>query len=253
MRISSFRQASVDWGYFWVFFGHDCRYRFYFHTLIAQLECYLRSHSFQLVRATVLGNLFGYRGKYRGPRLNCGTADAFRRSPEFVQSEVSIPGSHSYIVAVLEPTIFATLAIGTPAFSIHEIGRAGKAIFAAESGSPFKIRAALSFPGFLNTAVCLCGEYIPSGPVTLRREDIVLCLALREVSCPEARAAIAHWFSGMIRPVLEAVLSSPQRRQRFSKSTLPIAVSESPKPCACLDSQHDKGNKRARARLSASL
>ena len=48
----------------------------------------------------------------------------------------------------------------------------------------------------------------------------MLRLALREVSAQKPRAAIARWFRGTIRPVPDAVLSLPQRKQRFSKSTL---------------------------------
>jgi len=61
------------------------------------------------------------------------------------------------IVAVLHPAIFATLAMGIPAFSIRDTAvcrrswnRQGRgAIFALESGSPFSIRAALSFAAAL--------------------------------------------------------------------------------------------------------
>src|ERR1039458_8927772 len=57
------------------------------------------------------------------------------------------------IVAVLHPAIFATLAMGTPAFSIRDTAVCRRswnrhdrgAIFAVESGSPFRILAALSF------------------------------------------------------------------------------------------------------------
>jgi hypothetical protein len=58
-------------------------------------ESYLRSQLFLSVGTTRFLPLLQYRGLYQGPRFNSVPADALHRSSQFVQGEVTVPGSHA--------------------------------------------------------------------------------------------------------------------------------------------------------------
>src|SRR6266849_6666245 len=120
-------------------------------------------------------------------------------------------------VAGLQPTIFATFAIGTPASSIRDTAvcrrswkrQARDSIFFSSglasalsaaspflsSGMPFRIFAPRSFPCFLHAVyglswvriVCLRLKLLASGSVPFCGEHIVLGLVLGEVACPKTQ------------------------------------------------------------------
>ena len=114
----------------------------------------------------------------------------------------------STIVDPLQPTILATFAIGTPAFSIRETAVCLKIVKPAVKGLDLFLDLALSrvrlfflavqnlccaqsrcFPRFLNApdwlrwvhVVRLYLELVSAGAVPLCGEDVMLWLALREV------------------------------------------------------------------------
>ena len=94
---------------------------------------------FQSVRATH-GRRFRYRGKYRGLRLNCGAADAFHRSPQFIQSEVSVTRCHAYHRRRAPSGDLRNLGDGNSRIQHPRYSRVPKIVEAARQWSHLRLR-----------------------------------------------------------------------------------------------------------------